>query len=358
MVKSHVEVLEASSKITSRSVQYPYDTATADTRKLSEMLSKQGKLKINLPDLPDLPLHIPEKRHDHHSSGSGNGESHALAHEIADGALMAHLERIEGDASKAEAERRESSAKIVKTLTDTDTDNTSRHCTVRGMKPAEYTPKGINPTYTVEDGDIVLAVSGTATNENVIKSSLETRVGEAVQARKRVTAIDIRNSPVESLTDSVCAVFKQVEETEPRINTKGDEIYSSSSSSSAAVLGLAAMRFLLETQLKHLTISSSNLHILDQSVNRFDKLLTLDLSRNQLVKISGAIELPLLLSLNLSNNLLSSMHFLEGLRSLQYLNLSANCVTSLESSINNLIPLGRTLKHFDMAKNAVSSVLY
>ena len=40
-----------------------------------------------------------------------------------------------------------------------------------------------------------------------------------------------------------------------------------------------------------------NLQVLDPTINRFEKLLTLDLSRNEIVKIVGSLELPHLVSL-------------------------------------------------------------
>lgn len=249
----------------------------------------------------------------------------------ADEALMKHLVRIERD--RLEAERRV----VAKAI---NADIVAQNSRIRPVNPLSYCVKGVTQTYRIEEGDAVVIVSGASTSEGTVVRAIEVRVGEAVHARRRVLAIEVRDSTVDCLSQSVCAVFKPALE--------------QSDTSSSVLLGSEAISFLLESQLLHLTVTSTNLQTFDPSVNRFDQLLTLDLSRNQIVRITGSIDLPHLLSLDISNNLLSSIGFLEGLRSLQSLVISTNCLTGLEGSVNSLIPLGRTLKHFDMSQNGVS----
>lgn len=251
---------------------------------------------------------------------------------LADGALMAHLARIEKEGQ--EAKKRDLTAVA-------HCDFLSQLSLIKDLKSTDYTVKGVIQSYKIGEGDAVVVVSGSSTVADVVLTVLEGRIGEVVKARRRVVAIEVRDSLIKSLADSVCGIFT------PKIEGL-------SSLSSSAALGVEAMSLLLESQLRHLTVTCTNIQLFEPSVNRFDKLLTLDLSKNQIVKITDQISLPLLQHLDLSNNLLYSIAFLEDLRSLKSLNLSANCVTVLEGSVSNLIPLARTLKRFDMTRNAVS----
>ena len=296
--------------ITSVSLSDP-SNKRADTRRITKLLNRQEKSAAQMEK--DMQKKLQESV-DH-----------------ADETLMKHLVRIEGD--RLEAERRDAAETI-------NVDIVSTHSTLRQLNPLSYCSKGVTQTYRIENNDAAIIVSGALTSEGVIRGAIEVRVGEAVHARRRVLAIEVRDSPVSYLSDSVCGVFK------PPI--KGD------GTPPSVLLASEAISFLLESQLLHLAITSTNLQTLDPSVNRFGQLLTLDLSRNQIVRITEPIELPQLLFLDLSNNLLSSIGFLEGLRSLQSLGVSANCLTVLEGAVNSLIPLGLSLKHFDMSKNGVS----
>lgn len=301
---------DQSSTITSFSLSDPYHKIT-DTKRLSKLLNRQGQSSAKMEN--DMQRKLQESV------------------DYADETLMKHLVRIEED--RLEAERRDTSEAV-------NLDIVMAHSTLRQLNPLSYCAKGVTHTYRVEEDDAAVIVSGALTSDGVVLRAVEVRVGEAVHARRRVLAIEVRDSPLSCLSQSVCGVFK------PPI--KHDDTPSS------VLLGSEAMSFLLESQLLHLAITSSNLQTLDPLVNRFDQLLTLDLSRNQIVKITEPIELPQLLFLDLSNNLLSSIGFLEGLRSLQSLVVCANCLTVLEGSVNSLIPLGLSLKHFDMSNNGVS----
>ena len=276
---------------------------TVDTRLLSEIMSRQSML-----------------------TGSEQ-MTKPLNNEDLDMALLAHIERIDGD--RREAEVRQSAA--LNSLSKT------RHSVIRGMLPSDYSDMlGAGETYEIEDSDCHVLISGPQATDTVVAGSIETRTGEAMQSRRRIRAISISNSPIVSLASSVCAVF-------PRKQAVG----------SPHELAASAMSFLLDSQLHHLSITHAGLQVIEPCIGRFDKLLTLDLSRNQIVRIGGQIELPCLLSLDLSNNMLSSVDFLQNLRCLSSLCLHSNCITSLAESVNTMVPLGRTLKRLDMRRNAV-----
>jgi Leucine-rich repeat (LRR) protein len=276
---------------------------TVDNRLLSEIMSRQSMLTGSEP--MTTPLNNVDL----------------------DMALLAHIERIDGD--RREAEVRQST--VINSLSNT------RHSIIRGMLPGDCSDiLGTGVSYEIEESDCHVLISGPQATDTVVIGSIEARTGEAMQSRRRIRAISIRDSPIVSLASSVCAVF-------PRKQVIG----------SPHEMAASAMSFLLDSQLHHLSITHAGLQVIEPCIGRFDNLLTLDLSRNQIVRIRGQIELPCLLSLDLSNNMLSSVDFLQNLRCLSSLCLHSNCVTSLAESVNTMVPLGRTLKRFDMRRNAV-----
>ena len=274
---------------------------TVDTRLLSEIMSRQSML-----------------------TGSEPMTSPLINVDL-DRALLAHIQRIDGDRREAEVGQNAHSP------------SNARHSSIRGLLPSDYSDMlGAGECYETKDSDCLVLIGGLQATESLVAGSIETRTGEAMQSRRRVTAISIRNSPVASMANSVCAAFQR-----KRVVGSPHEMAAS------------AMSFLLDSQLRHLSITHTGLQVIDPCLNRFEKLMTLDLSRNQIVRIGGQIELPCLLSLDLSNNMLSSLDFLQNLRSLSSLCLHSNCITSLAESVNMMVPLGRTLNRFDMRKNAV-----
>lgn len=276
---------------------------TVDTRLLSEVMSRQSMLTGSEPMTAPL----------------NNADL--------DTALLAHIERIDGD--RRDAEIRQSA--VLNSLYNT------RHSIMRGLLPSDCSDMlGAGGSYVIEESDCHVLITGPQASDTVVAGSIERRTGEAMQSRRRIRAISVRNSPVVSLASSVCAVF-------PKNQVIG----------SPHEMAASAMSFLLDSQLHHLSVTHSGLQVIETCIGRFDKLLTLDLSRNQIVRIGGQIELPCLLSLDLSNNVLSSTDFLQNLRSLSSLCLHSNCITSLSDSVNTMVPLGRTLRRFDMRRNAV-----
>lgn len=112
------------------------------------------------------------------------------------------------------------------------------------------------------------------------------------------------------------------------------------------------MSFIMDSQLNNLSINTTNLKLLEPSINRFMKLLILDLSRNQITKISGLILLPLLIKLDLSNNMILKIENLDHLKSLKSLQLYSNNINYHENFIDNLISL-KKLRNFNVSGNPV-----
>jgi Leucine-rich repeat (LRR) protein len=117
------------------------------------------------------------------------------------------------------------------------------------------------------------------------------------------------------------------------------------------------MSFIMDSQLNNLSINTTNLKLLEPSINRFMKLLILDLSRNQITKISGLILLPLLIKLDLSNNMILKIENLDQLKSLKSLQLYSNNIDYHENFIDNLVSL-KKLRNFNMSGNPVRTEIY
>lgn len=247
-----------------------------------------------------------------------------------DSVLLAHLERMRSDMKPLEKSMLDKVADMQVVF------KCSHLLNVGSVEEAMVEGQGY------EEGDAIIAIDGILATERIVIDAIEDRMEEAVEMRKRVVSIQICNSPINSLKHSVCSVF-----------------HSKESSDLLNDLSVKAMRncqslyFLLDSNLLNLSVTFTNLQLLDSSINRFDKLLTLDLSRNQIVRIAGLIELPSLEYLDLSGNMLSSINFLENMRSLKSLILHHNCITELKDSVNMLVPLAKTLTVLDMSNNAV-----
>ena len=109
---------------------------------------------------------------------------------------------------------------------------------------------------------------------------------------------------------------------------------------------------MLESNLKHLIINNSMINKIDSSINRFTKLISIDLSGNNITSITDMILLPKLQRINISNNKLTSLKALECLTSLKTLNASNNDIKSL-TAVNILVPLGRSLLNIDLSNNPI-----
>ena len=215
--------------------------------------------------------------------------------------------------------------------------DTSKLLEFRGISMrGNYLAQNGREMFAVGETDSIIMVSGADASENIVAGSIELRVNEAVRSRRNVTAIEIRDSPMQCMVSSVCAAFSDG-------RVKG----------SPCELAAKAMSFLLDSHLTHLTITATKLQVFDSCIGRFNKLQTLDLSKNRIDRINGPIDLPCLVHADLSDNLLTSADFLQNLISLTSLDLSSNCFTALSDSVYMLVPLSRTMKSFDMRNNKV-----
>jgi Leucine-rich repeat (LRR) protein len=249
-----------------------------------------------------------------------------------DSVLLAHLERMGGDRKTLEKS-------MVDKVADMQVVFKCSHllnAKVGSVEGAVVEGQGY------EEGDAIIAIESILATERIVIHAIEERMEKAVEMRKRVVSIQICDSPIDSLKHSVCSVFHSKESSDIL-----------SDLSDKAIRSCQSLCFLLDSHLLNLSVTFTNLQLLDSSINRFDKLLTLDLSRNQIVRITGLIELPSLEYLDLSGNMLSSINFLENLRSLKSLILHHNCITELKDSVNMLVPLAKTLTVLDMSNNAV-----
>jgi hypothetical protein len=245
-----------------------------------------------------------------------------------DSVLLAHLDRMDGV-------RKSSEKSIVNKAADMQMISRCSYLKSANIGSGEGSVIG-------GEESAVIVIESALAIERILIGAIEQRLEEAVQMRKRVTSIQIYDSPIDSLEQSICSVFHSKTSGEIQSDISVEAIQSNQS-----------LSFLLDSHLLKLSANFTNLQILDSSINRFDKLLTLDLSRNQIVRISGPIELPSLESLNLSGNMLSSLNFLENLMSLRSLLVHNNCITELKDSVNMLVPLAKTLTSLDMSDNAV-----
>ena len=257
-----------------------------------------------------------------------------------DDALLKYLERKEFKAKQQRAAHRafasnDGEAAQHSTLAPFSPDDfATLIIPVRGAEGARLREK-LFAARQYEGTDAVVVVQGEAVNDEMALRCVESRVDESSRQRRRVVGIALRRCAVHTLDESVGSAFPAGPSNRP--DDKAN----------------ASLGFLLEAHLHHLLVQSTKLQLVDPSINRFDKLVTLDLSRNEIVKIVGPLELPHLVSLDLAHNILSSVDFLEQLRALRFLNLSFNCITTLEGSVNMLVPLAKNIRQFNMSHNAV-----
>jgi len=196
-------------------------------------------------------------------------------------------------------------------------------------------------------GDIVsmlLVVHGSnITNENV-NDVIRVRLAESIRSSQKITAIEVSNCPrVDLIRASVTSMFYI------------DDSDVSSGYDDDGVLEILTMRAaILRDNLRHLTISSTSIYEIDDTINNYISLTHLDLSRNNIHMISGPFRLPHLTYVNLSHNLLESLDYIQELTSLKSLLVSSNNLASFKVSVNVLVPLSSTLTVLDMSFNPVS----
>lgn len=191
-------------------------------------------------------------------------------------------------------------------------------------------------------------ISGSVATDDIIAAALAMRATERLDARCRVTNINITDAPLTALSLSVCNVFS--ESKEMKKSKKNGEKDDSGVSEVDRLRGL-----MLDDQLRHLSINACpSLLIVDVSINRFSHLVSLDLSHNGIVSMEEGLHLPLLHRLDISYNNISSLQFCTDLPSLSSLTAKSNAITSIRA-IQVLVPLAKTLTSINLAINPVCS---
>ena len=106
-------------------------------------------------------------------------------------------------------------------------------------------------------------------------------------------------------------------------------------------------------RVRHLIVNRSTIISVGPVLDRFEALVSLDLSRNKIAKFSKFLSLPHLLRLDVSYNRLESLDFTQNLKSLRFLDASYNHLRSLRKSIHVLLPLQNNLFSLDLIGNDV-----
>ena len=105
--------------------------------------------------------------------------------------------------------------------------------------------------------------------------------------------------------------------------------------------------------IRHIVITRTSISEIGSSLDRFDSLISLDLSHNKIKSVSDGLSLPNLLRLDISHNSLESLSFVQTLKSLRFLDASYNQLRSLQKSVNVLLPLQDSLFSLDLKGNRV-----
>ncbi len=169
--------------------------------------------------------------------------------------------------------------------------------------------------------------------DRVVNQAIRLRCAEAFNSRSVVTVIDITNAAhVSSFNKALGVVFDEDKDSE--------------------VERLRAV--MLEANLKHILLNGSKIRQIDNSINRFSKITSLDLSGNDLSSIPESLRLPLLQRLDLSHNKLSNLNALECLSSLKTLNFSHNLVKTL-NSVNVIVTLSSSIISVNFAGNPIAT---
>jgi len=195
-------------------------------------------------------------------------------------------------------------------------------------------------------------IQGQTVSNDVAYDALRVRASEHIVCKERVSAIQIHRCPVDSLSLIFDGLFKLVPLDLLHIgDSQGLE-----PSDIAVVSELEALRGeVFDDRMRFVSVNHTKIERFDDSLNRFQRLTTLDLSHNHLTSISGNLALPHLQVLNVSQNFLKSLDCLQHLLSLRSLNASGNELASLHRSVHMLLPLARTLTRLDLSRNIVAA---
>ena len=174
------------------------------------------------------------------------------------------------------------------------------------------------------------------TNED-IRLVLEKRIQEAHANWQKIVSIQIHKSAIDSLDNTIQQLFA--------------DFYDSNNDQPNATSARLQM-LLLKDNLLHIAINNSKVCSLNNEINHFNNLTSLDLSNNKIESIGSKFSMPSLIRINLSYNRLVSLDCLQSCISLKTLNVSNNKLVSSEQSIYVLVSL-TNLVGLDMSNNIV-----
>jgi hypothetical protein len=191
--------------------------------------------------------------------------------------------------------------------------------------------------------NFTLEVFNNHVNESLLKEIVETRIIYSIEYRHKIQSIVLQNLPILSLKSSLSAAFEEPVDEQSQLLPLTEQEKQL----------LILRNIYLEDFLTSLTIEFTSLLSLDDSINRFQSITSLDLSNNQLKYIDGMIVLPQLTYLNLSNNMLKSLDYLQSLTNLKTLLVKKNRIEHFSTSINVIITLSNCLINLDLSENPV-----
>lgn len=193
------------------------------------------------------------------------------------------------------------------------------------------------------DKNQLLSIEGEEVDNDFVYDKIKSRLDESIQNQQRIVGIEVSNAMlVSSLSLTIGRFSSEFSSSNTLVTSDTDIILNSMRS------------FILQDNIKYLSITSTSIISIDSSLNFLTKLQHLDLSQNNIESIESSMTLSNLLHLNISHNRLTSLDFLQELISLKTLLASSNRLSSLSKSVNMLVSLGKTLCVLDLSFNPVS----
>ncbi len=183
------------------------------------------------------------------------------------------------------------------------------------------------------DTKVLVQLNDPPSDATQLKGIIEESILNLAAKKKRISALNLTNSTIDNTEHLLGQIFNTEESPDNTLKS-----------------------LLLEDNMEYISITNSKQPILkldSVSLSRFNRLIALDLSRNNISTISSNLVIPSLQYLDVSNNNLKTLDYLQQLISLKHLNVANNKLASLASSIYMLVPLSHNLTTFDMRHNPV-----
>jgi Leucine-rich repeat (LRR) protein len=202
----------------------------------------------------------------------------------------------------------------------------------------------------------MIQVFGESATDDIAGRSLGLRACALLDGDKRIVGIDVSNCPVKcaaSVIESVCPEG-EVGGSDVNLDIQRDIKNMILARVGHEMKSVDFYQVNFFDRVKHLCFTNTLIKtLMCHSINRFENLVTLDLSNNYIEILEENLMLPSLLNLDLSGNQLTTLDHLQGLVNLRYLNVSANKLQSLHLSMYMLVPLAGHLISLDMSMNRV-----